>query len=826
MSIPDKTKYTDRVLHSDIEARGYLDAIHSADHVWCICSRDDETDEVFLFHDYPEYDNHEVSDDGISYVIPPRTGTLLEGVRFWYLAGHNGSKLSIHNLQQYDRLLVEKVWEKCQIPEEAWWDTFIQSKVQYFDRLQKKGAKSPHGLLNYSLMQGHKKPPVEDFTIMNAFMLHRCIIDTKTQKYCYNYLAEEASKLEKIGINFTEALTIENEYARNCARQEDNGVLADVPHMHRCIKAWDIRTGDLSEKIEPLLPPTVKVGSTRITRSAMMKSLGYNKPPPDEMETITRAGETKTQATKPYYKPSVNFHRTEKINNYSGFNISYGESPTFIKKNELTAWIKATHPDTKSNEWGIEKEVKETKVLNANTCKYFEVGELDIDIICGSHTRVSFSETKLTQHEQVKGYLIRYGGLTSCSEWNLKKDSDKKIVRVEQPTVVSYPPKAAPEHQLHYKISKNGALVTSPKVGEKEYEQITGELGKEIGEYSTTMHRRRYISNPSDPDNKGLLSFIREDGRIPAGVNNFGTSTGRGAQRLVVNLPSESSLLGEEMRRCLVAPDGRVLVGADMASAQLQICAFVTNNVVYYEAVAKGKELVKDPVTGKDVYQGNSAHCFNARAFNIIQDADWKECIRTQDPALMHKLSLQRKEAKGPAFASLFGCAPPKLATMLEIPVPEAKEKLENFLMEMGLDDVIAWLKDCSKKYKRGSGFYIPSAFGYWIYCKSMHSSVNYLIQSIEGAIQKVAINYFERNNKNPNVFKVLDVHDEYLVECPPELGEEVGELMGESYTYAGNKLSEWYKGNIDMYSGGSAVMITPDFNGGYAIGQSYYDCH
>lgn len=724
----DLNKYLDQPHYGDIETKGFWEDVHSLEDVWCLCTVTDD-DTVLLFHDYPQYDNQKVwdKDDEKEYTIPERVGTLLDGFRFWYSIGKKGGNLSVHNCSTYDKPIIEKVMPKCVIPVEAWRDTFNQSKLQWFDRPCPKGAKSAHGLKAYGIKFGIKKPDIDDWKTMDAYKLHRVVEDVKIQKKTQLYLDKEAEKLAEMGITFTEAMKIENEYARGCAKQELRGVLADVPHMKRCIEEWDERTDYLAAKIEPLLPPTVKASGAKITRSELMKSLGYTRIPPDETEEVTRAGETKIQAKKPYVKPSINFHKTVKTNAYSGFNISYGESPTYTKKKQLTDWIKANHPDTKPKDWDIQKEEIETKELNSHTCKYFGVPPDALDVICGAHTKVSFLETKLTQHEQVKGYLIRYGGLKHCADWNVKKDADGKMVRADSATTISYPAKAAPEHQLHYKVRAGEVLVTSPKVGEDEYEQITGDIGKEIGEYATTMHRRRYLSNPKDPENKGILSYVRGDGRVPAGVNNFGAATGRSTHRVIVNLPSESSHLGKEMRSCLIAPKGRVLVGADQASAQLQICSVVANNVEYYEAVAKGNEFKK--VDGKDVYIGTSAHCVNARGFQLITRQQWQEAIDTQNPELIHELGLLRKKAKAPAFASLFGCAPPKLAGMLGIGVDEAKDKLASFLAELGLDAVQAWLKICQKKYKRGNGFYIPIAFGYWIFCKSAHAAVNYLIQ-------------------------------------------------------------------------------------------------
>ena len=90
-----------------------------------------------------------------------------------------------------------------------------------------------------------------------------------------------------------------------------------------------------------------------------------------------------------------------------------------------------------------------------------------------------------------------------------------------------------------------------------------------VAEFNTTAHRRRYLENPKSPEDKGLLSFVREDGRVPASVRNFGTATGRGAGSVIVNLPSDSATLGKEMRQCLIASEGKEFVGCDQKSSQL-----------------------------------------------------------------------------------------------------------------------------------------------------------------------------------------------------------------------------------------------------------------
>lgn len=201
------------------------------------------------------------------------------------------------------------------------------------------------------------------------------------------------------------------------------------------------------------------------------------------------------------------------------------------------------------------------------------------------------------------------------------------------------------------------------------------------------------------------------------------------SHRVIVNLPSDSALLGYEMRKCVIADEGKELIGVDQKSSQLSIAAFVTNNTDYYEAVASGVEFVNDD-EGNPVYKGTSAHCLNARYFNLVTKEDWQRAIDTQDADLIHDIVLRRKKSKGLSFASLFGCGPKKLALMGGFTFDEAKDKLKSFLDKIGLTGVIEFLEYCKEKYKRGKGFYIPSAFGYWIFCEGMHKAVNYLIQS------------------------------------------------------------------------------------------------
>lgn len=826
--------------YGDVETRGLWGVVNSLEdfHVLGSIVDDPDTGEevTLLFHDREDLCGATFLDpyDNKNYTIPKRVGTLLEGFRYFYMIGQSDNGyLSVHNCATFDKPVIEKVMPKCIIPDHKWVDTFIQSKIQWFDRQTPKGAKSQHGLAAFALRGGMHKPEITDYTKMDALMLHRIVEDFKAQKFAHNYLKKERDLLEsKIGITFDDSYKMEWDYAKTCQKQEVYGALVDRVHMEKCVEDWDKRLQELEGLIEPMLPPTVKPQGTKITRKEMAIVLGYPEHVTSQMkeptEIVNRGGEQITVPIKPYYKPTTKYTVEKKTNSYSGMHVSYGFSPSFLKKKELTDWIKSNHPDTKPKDWDIEKTETIATLLNSNACKYFDVEPEDVDLIGGSFTRVKFEDSKLTQHEIVKSELIK-AGVTWAEEWNLARDVNGDVLKAEYDTVVTYPKKAAPDRQMKITVKKGEALVTSPKFGDKEMDQVEGKLGKQIKEYNTTAHRRRYLSNPKNPEERGLLALIREDGRVPAGVNNFGTATGRGSHRVIVNLPSDSALLGYEMRKSIIAAEGKELVGIDQKSSQLSIASFVTNNTQYYDAVASGVEFEND-AKGTPIYVGTSAHCLNARYFNLVTKDEWQTAIDRQDPDLIHDIVLRRKKSKGLSFASLFGCGAKKLALMGGFPEPEAKDKLKSFLDNIGLTGVMEFLEVCRTKYKRGKGFYIPSAFGYWIYCDSVHKSVNYLIQSIEAAVQKKAILLFEdeiisRGWQN-KVAKILDMHDETLIEVDKGMGVEVGKAMCECYTRTGELLNKYFKDNPHLYSGGGTPNITCDFAGGYAVGSSYAECH
>ena len=817
---------------SDIEANGLLEKVSK---VWCIVSICIKTNRIFVFHDNPEFDNTVVTDPETQeqFTIPPRTGSLTDGARFWWMIGKNGGKLSVHNALGYDKFVIDKFWPKCKIPVDTWWDTLIQSKVQWFDRDIPKGAKGQHGLQAYGCRFGVMKPEVNDWSFFDAWKLHRCIEDCKIQVLTHKYLQKERALVkEKLGIDFSEALEMEHKFRLNATKQELNGALVDKAHMESCVEELSVILEDLKNEIEPNLPKMTKPKSTKISRSEIAELLGFSA---RDTYTVVDGQDT---VDKPYYKPTTNFTKKEKSVTYSAKHPKLGiTTPDFDKKKDLSDYIKDLYPETKIKDWDINKKEEIKELLNANTCAYFEVAPEQTDIISGPFTKVEFLDSSLSQGEVVKKYLISLGW-KSADEWTLKKNKEGQVERAKTQMVVSWPEKPLygdPKNVITKVIKKGQPIVVSPKLTDDCFEQLPDGIGKKISDYNTYGHRLRFLKNPED-DTKGLLNNIRPDGRITCGVNNFNTSTGRSSQSLFVNCPSESALYGEKLRGSLVAGEGNILVGADMRSCQLALAAYYSNNFDYYMAVATGNEFklnedgseMLHPVSGKPWYIGESGHCVSARAFGLVTEEEWKTAVEKQNQELIHKLHLVRKYGKAASFGTIFGCSGKKLAGMLHVAESLGDQKRQMYLDKVGLGRVIEILERMCISNERCGGGYIELPFGYHVWTKMPHKRVNYLIQGSEAVCQKWAINYFEEvaTSKGYKYKKILDMHDEMLVEASEDCAEQIGNLMGEAYTLAAYELKEWHRKKSKWFCDNDLPSFCIDLSSGFKMGKSYASCH
>lgn len=177
--------------------------------------------------------------------------------------------------------------------------------------------------------------------------------------------------------------------------------------------------------------------------------------------------------------------------------------------------------------------------------------------IKGPFSKIEYKEINLNSSDQVKKYLLSVGWI---------------------PT--------------QYNINKETRELTSPKLTEDSFSSIKDDTGKLVARRNILVHRRRTIQNYDDPENKGILSFLRDDGRVPAEGITCATPTSRSKHmKAVCNIPKAKPnvVYGKEMRRlfCVKPPD--LMIGADLCSIEANITghhASVFDNGEYWDVIA------------------------------------------------------------------------------------------------------------------------------------------------------------------------------------------------------------------------------------------------
>lgn len=637
-----------------------------------------------------------------------KDGNLIDGVM--YLLSQD--LIIAHNLLGYDYILLEKfypkLWNKKSMPFSKCWDTYIQSKTQHYQRPRLKGVKGNHGLEYYGILFKYPKPPIERWDYWDEAKLERCLIDVEINRKTYHYLNKQA---EEVGLDFTTQIRRTQVSQFWYTHQELHGTYADIELMEESVKDLDEQIEQLRQEIEPNLPPVIKPKGVKATWEEVRDKWGdfYRKVPKPKYDMKT--GKVIKEAVIPVTK----------------IRVASGDYDRHTL-NHFGDWLE---------EWP--------------------------ESIVGEHTRIEIIPTTMSQHAQVKKYLLSKGW--KPTQFNYEKDSSGKFMR-----------------------DNSGNLIKkSPKLTEDSFDSIEGEVGQKIALYNTLVHRRRTIKNEKD-DTKGWLNQIREDGRLSAGCMAFATETGRGAQKGIVNVPSNNAVYGEPMRKVWTVPDDKVMISVDQDSAQLRLLANYMGDPLYTEAVVNGMEF-----DDQDNYVGTDPHTANAIAFGVMNPDMVEEARETQDKKMIEELSYIRKYSKNGIYAYLFGAGDEKLATTLKMrTAADGKRIKESFAEKLpAMAALQSRLKKQWKENKYRNGGYIEVAGNTWVHCASEHKLLNYLLMGSEAVVQNQAICWVNNQIELLGLdgHQLLSIHDELSFEFPLEQEKEGLELLTKMYGRASELL-------------------------------------
>lgn len=344
------------------------------------------------------------------------------------------------------------------------------------------------------------------------------------------------------------------------------------------------------------------------------------------------------------------------------------------------------------------------------------------DIIGGPFCRFEYQPMNLNSHEQVKSYLLTQG-------W--------------QPTT----------------FTPGG----SPQLSEDSFESVTGDLPSLLTRRAVVMHRKRLLDSvKKDGSDGGLLSFVRDDGRIEARAITNGTPTARAIHSQIVNIPAVGTAFGEEFRGLFIVPEGYLLAGVDAQALEGRIMAHFVLNY-------PGGDAIAEILLNGDVHQVN---------------ADLWGCTR--------------KEAKSPFYALNFGAQPKKLAQTMGVSEKRAKQVYNDFWsfykpLELFKNDLVsAWEKRGGNK-----GGFLKGLDGRKLFARSPHSLVNLMIQSSGSIVVKTAMCFIDNAIKKGKIdaVQVGWFHDELQIEVKSEQAGLLKLIAEKSFLKAG----EFHKIKVPM---------------------------
>jgi len=246
-----------------------------------------------------------------------------------------------------------------------------------------------------------------------------------------------------------------------------------------------------------------------------------------------------------------------------------------------------------------------------------------------------------------------------------------------------------------------------------------------------------------------LPKLADKNDRVHTTFQQIGAITGRmsSTNPNLQNIPVRNDL-ANEVRRCFVASQGKVLVGADYSQVELRIVAHLSDDPTMIEAFQS-----KDDVHA----------------------------------AVSQLLGVDRRAAKAINFGIIYGLGPNALANDLGIPISEAKQFIDRYLERFpGIMKFI----EMNREQAREKG-YTETLFGRKRYFPDIHSpnmalraaaermAVNMPSQGTVADIVKLAM--IEVDRRLPKQAQLLiQIHDELLLEVDKGFEQKIAKQLKE----------------------------------------------
>ena len=306
-----------------------------------------------------------------------------------------------------------------------------------------------------------------------------------------------------------------------------------------------------------------------------------------------------------------------------------------------------------------------------------------------------------------------------------------------------------------------------PKVDETILANIKIPEAQIIAEYLMLQKRISQIES--------WMEAVGKDGRVHGKVITNGAVTGRMTHSSpnMAQIPNSSSIYGPECRECWTVEDGNVLVGCDASGLELRMLAHYMRDEGYVRTVTEG--------SSKD---GTDVHTVNQRAAGLST----------------------RDNAKTFIYAFLYGAGDGKIGSIVGGTAKDGARLKAKFL-----EQTPALRKLLERVSKQAAKGWVPGLDGRRIWVRSEHAALNSLLQGAGAIVMKKALVIFDNKvkaNKWP-VKYVANVHDEFQLECPKDIAEEVGKAA-----------------RMSIIEAGEHFKLRCPLDGEYKIGRSWRHTH
>jgi len=257
----------------------------------------------------------------------------------------------------------------------------------------------------------------------------------------------------------------------------------------------------------------------------------------------------------------------------------------------------------------------------------------------------------------------------------------------------------------------------------------------------------------------GLVDFISSDGRIHGTFNQTITATGRisSTEPNLQNIPIRSEL-GQEIRKAFIAEPGCIFIDADYSQIELRLLAHISDD----------RNLIEAYFSDSDIHKVTASKVFHTPLNEVTRE--------------------QRSNAKAVNFGIVYGISSFGLSQGLSITAKQASEYIKQYFETY--PGVRAYLDHAVRKAKTDG--YVTTLFGRRRPVPELSSSnfmqrsfgervaMNSPLQGTAADIMKIAMIRVDRRLREENLSAriVLQIHDELLIEAPPEEAEQISDIL------------------------------------------------